>query len=304
MKLVATFSPTYGISQCLRLLGLPRSSWYARSKKQTDIRQKYQHLKPTLAKIIKAFPGYGYRRINAELHKQYQITINHKLLKKLLRVWGWSLKRHIKHPKPSGITKLLKTIGPSVNLIRLIANPQPFQVLVSDMTEIIYQGGKAYLAVFLDLVSKRIVGHAVSEHPDVKLILAAYSRAKVDLQNRQVNMSSIFYHQDQGSVYTSYEYVATTLADGITLSYSRVGSPQDNPACESFFGRWKAEYYQLINQAKTSWQVEHLIDETIDEYNTVRRHSSLNYQSPEQYIAQLLTTNHPSAITQMVMVNE
>lgn len=298
MSLVAQFSPAYGLTKCLNLLSLAKSSYFAMTKERSTIQEKYQRLKPTIENIIDDYPAYGYRRIQVELTKKHHIIINHKLLKKLLRVWGLSLKRRIKPKQDSGIIKLLKLLGSDVNLIRLIAKPKLFETLTTDMTEVIYQGGQLYLAVILDLVSKRVIGWAVSEHPDTQLVLSAYQKAKTYLGEHHVNLNRSFMHQDQGSVYTSYEYVANLLNAGFTLSYSRVGCPQDNPEVESFFGRWKAEYLPIINQAQTQKEVKQLIDQTINEYNEKRRHSSLNYLSPDDFIKQLLTTNYSSLIPQ------
>lgn len=298
MSLVVQFSPIYGVTKCLSLLGLAKSSYCAMAKERPSLRRKYHHLKPTIERIIQQFPAYGYRRIQVELEEKHQIIINHKLLKKLLRVWGLSLRRRIKPKQESGIIKLLKLIGSDVNLIRLIAKPMLFETLATDMTEITYQGGKLYLAAILDLVGKRVIGWSASEHPDIQLVLMAYQNARAYLSEHKVDLSRSFIHQDQGSVYTSYEYVATLLKDGITLSYSRVGCPQDNPEVESFFGRWKAEYYPIVNQAQTQKEVKQLIDQTINEYNETRRHSSLNYQSPDNFIKQILTTNYSSLIPQ------
>ena len=92
------------------------------------------------------------------------------------------------------------------------------------------------------------------------------------------------FHQDQGSVYTSYAYVDKLLKAGARLSYSRKGTPGDNAAIESFFGRLKEEWGLTFAQAETEQEVIELINQAMESYNGDRLHSALDYQSPNEYI--------------------
>ena len=90
-------------------------------------------------------------------------------------------------------------------------------------------------------------------------------------------------HQDQGSQYTSYEYVDLVLKNKIILSYSTPGTPTDNPGQESFFGRLKDESQAEFNETKNFKQLKKLMQNKMNYYNKKRLHTSLKNQSPKKF---------------------
>lgn len=132
------------ISFCLRTLKVPSSSYYyclgQTEDKETAFQKKYQGLRKKVNKIIRQHPRYGYRRIQQELSKQ-GVLINHKPLKKLLKIWNLQRLRKVKSPKPSPLSQYIKALGAKVNLISRLIDIQIFQVILSDFTEIICQFG-------------------------------------------------------------------------------------------------------------------------------------------------------------------
>ncbi len=94
---------------------------------------------------------------------------------------------------------------------------------------------------------------------------------------------NIIVHQDRGSQYTSHDYVDIVLKNKFILSYSKPGTPTDNPGQESFFGRLKDESRDEFLEAKDFKELERLVKKKIDYYNKKRLHTSLNLQSPKKF---------------------
>ena len=285
-----------GVAVCCRLIGLARSSYYAKVNQPTSeerLNRKYAHLKNLVKKIIEANPAYGYRRIQDELKDKYKITLNHKPLKTLLKLWGLSLRRTVKRPEKSGIQEILDFLGVKANLLKTLGNILPFSLIYTDMTEIIYARGKLYLIVYLDHLTKKVLGYGLSHHPDTNLALKAYQMMKLtikrELRRLNLKLKEIVVHQDQGSIYTSYLYVDQLLKDDFALSYSRKGTPTDNPEMESFNGRFKTENKQVFLEAETAKEVTKLVEEQLFYYNQKRRHSRLLNTSPNNFIKNLTT---------------
>lgn len=153
----------------------------------------------------------------------------------------------------------------------------PNTVWVSDITYIRTGEGWLYLAMILDLFSRRIVGYAMSSSIDRTLVLAALDNA---LASRSLPKELLF-HSDRGSQYASDDFQEKLRAHGITWSMSRRGNCWDNAVAESFFGTLKSETeeeYETRLEARTS------ITDYIDNfYNLERMHSSLDYLSPIEY---------------------
>ena len=148
-----------------------------------------------------------------------------------------------------------------------------------DITYIWTAEGWLYLAVVLDLYSRRIVGWAMSDRMTGDLTLAALRMAL----NQRQPAEGLMQHSDQGSQYTSAAYQAVLSAHGILVSMNGVGSWYDNAPVESFIGTLKTEWvhhqtYLTREQARTD--VFHYIEGF---YNPRRRHSALGYLSPEEF---------------------
>lgn len=249
---------------------------------------KYEWLKSKIRKIIKDNSYYGIRRIKAELYTKYKIIIGKENLGKLLRLWGLSLKRKAKKKKISALQALLLKLKNRTNiLIRSIVN-RPLQAISSDITEIKYKNGQAkcYLCVHKDVYGQLVYGHDVSEKMQTELVLSSFTKAcnyiKSKLKYKQKQRDKIIFHQDQGSQYTSYEYVETVLNFG-KISYSTPGTPTDNPGQESFFGRFKEENADEILDLKTLKEVKKFINKKIRYYNNKRIHTSIGHKSPKAF---------------------
>jgi len=150
---------------------------------------------------------------------------------------------------------------------------------VGDIMFIATASGWLYLAVLLDLYSRRVVGWAMSERIDQQLVLDALNMALGQCRPP----AGLIHHTDQGRQYSSTAYVETLKKHGMVQSMSRRGNCYDNAAAESFFSSLKNE---LVNHCsfRTRDEARSAVFEYIEVfYNRQRRHQSLNYVSPADY---------------------
>jgi putative transposase len=156
----------------------------------------------------------------------------------------------------------------------------PNQVWVADLTYVPTGAGWLYVAVILDLWSRRVVGWATANTLATSTALAALRMA---LQHRQPSLG-LLHHSDRGVPYASVEYREWLKNSGIQASMSRDGKPYDNAAMESFMGTYKRECVRLAQrQGGYADHAEAAADffEYVEcYYNRQRRHSALDYQTP------------------------
>ena len=161
------------------------------------------------------------------------------------------------------------------------------RVWVGDITFVPTAEGWLYLAVLIDLYSRRVVGWAMSERIDQQLVLDALNMA---LLQRRVK-PGLIHHTDQGRQYSSAAYLAVLNEHGMIASMSRRGNCYDNAVAESFFSSLKNE---LIHHSsfRTRGEARTAIFEYIEVfYNRQRRHQSLDYCSPVDYERKAVSTN-------------
>ena len=155
----------------------------------------------------------------------------------------------------------------------------PDESWVTDITFIWTRQGWLYLAVILDVFSRRVVGWATGQHVDRHLALAALDMALA----KRCPGRGLVHHSDRGSTYASRDYRRALRSRGIKCSMSRKGDCWDNAVAESFFATLKREMEEI--DSLESWAAANLsIGEYIDGfYNPRRRHSALNYSSPIEF---------------------
>ena len=155
-------------------------------------------------------------------------------------------------------------------------------VWAADMTACATGEGWCYLAIVLDLASRRVIGWAVRRAPTQDLVTAALRDALVHRRPR----TALLHHSDRGSQYASRAYRELLARHRITASMSRVGDCWDNAPVESFFSTFKAEAFP-----ERLWGDAHeavgAIGDYIDFYNRRRLHSGLGFQSPIDFEARL-----------------
>jgi putative transposase len=261
---------------------LPRSSYYYNSKKQ-ELFPEDQILVNRIEEITEEFPKAGYRKVTRQLHRE-AVPVNHKKVHRIMREKGLLVKktkRFVKttdsnHPYPvyPNLTKDLRAT--SLN-----------QVWVADITYIRIAVGFVYLAVILDLCSRKAVGYAISRNIDTALSLSALRMA---IQSRNP-LPGVIHHSDRGVQYAAHDYVDELKSHSFQISMSRSGNPYDNAFAESFMKTVKTEEVYLW-EYRTLEDVLRRLPYFIEQvYNQKRLHASLNYVPPVEYEAMLINQN-------------
>ena len=166
------------------------------------------------------------------------------------------------------------------NLLNREFTPKcPDKAWASDITYIATGEGWLYLAVVMDLYSRKIVGWSMADHMRSDLVLDALNSA---LSQRRPQTGAL-HHSDRGVQYASHVYQTSLKGAGMVCSMSAKGECYDNAVVESFFGSLKTELVYLT-QFKTRDEARKEIFEYIEVfYNRQRLHSTLGYRSPEEY---------------------
>ena len=265
----------YGIRLMCRLMQVSASGYYAWRKRSPSKRaEEDADLEKEIIKIHEqSHEIYGYRRIHQalrELGKKVSRRRVARLMRRLQRQ-GRQYRRYVVTTKPG---KRLPDVPD--RLQRKFEVPKPNKAWVSDITYIRTGQGWLYLAVILDLFSRRVVGWSMAPTLSQELTLMALRMA---LQSRRP-LTGLIHHSDRGSQYTSHDYQLLLQGHQVQPSFGKVGDCFDNAVAESFFGSLKSEwlYFQRFHtrqQAMTS--IFYYIESF---YNRQRRHSALGYLSP------------------------
>ena len=166
-------------------------------------------------------------------------------------------------------------------LQQVFVAPAPNRIWAGDLTAIATRAGWVYLAVILDLYSRRVIGWAMSARPDQQVALTALQMAMTHRRPRP----GLIHHTDQGATYTSVAYQRQLVQTGLLASMSRKGNCYDNAVVESFFSTLKNE---LVHERDyhTREEAQAEVFEFIEVfYNRQRLHQTLGYVSPVQFEA-------------------
>jgi len=231
---------------------------------------------------------YGSPRIYREL-KASGIKVSLNKVATLMQQNGIYAHASHRHKK----TKLARnTHGFTANILdRHFIAHKPNEKWVSDTTFIPTRQGWLYLATIIDLYSRKVIGWSMANNNNTDLVTSALLMA---VKNKPKN-HKVLLHSDQGSTYRADNYLSLFRANNIQQSMSAKGNCHDNAVAESFFKTLKTE---LVNEQ--SYQSRADARQSIFEYievfyNRIRRHSTLNYQSPESFEKTFYNTN-PSPV--------
>jgi len=281
------------VTNLCRTLGVSRSGYYGYLESKNNMakikKEKEEIVKNQIEQIVLKFPRYGYRRITRELIRR-GFNINHK---PVLRIMGEN-DLLCKHKKKFVVTtdsnhdlkiypNLLKFKNRNGEWEKL-AVAKINQVWVSDITYIsLTSGGFVFLAVILDLHSRKIVGWNLGENLSTELIVSALQMA---ISTRKPP-AGLIHHSDRGVQYCSGEYTGILKTNNFLISMSRKGNPYDNAVCESFNKTLKWDEVRLNeyeNYLEAKLRIDNFIKVT---YNQERLHSSINYRTPEEFESDL-----------------
>jgi putative transposase len=279
-RFIKKHSDTFPVVKMAETLGIHRSRYY-RWLQTSDTRSLKAQQENALIAQIKEIQddsrfSLGTPRITKELKKK-GISTNHKRVSRILRENSLNhrAKKRFRITTDSGHNY---KVSPNL-LNRDFSATAPNQKWVSDITYLWTQEGCLYLCVVIDLYSRKVVGWANSSRIDADLLLMAFWRA---VQNRNPGKNLIF-HSDRGSQYCSKRFRTALKSLEIKQSMSRKGNCWDNACAESFFKSLKTEWF-YDEQFKTRQEANNMLFEYIEIfYNRRRMHSSLGYDSPEEY---------------------
>jgi putative transposase len=269
------------ISVMCDVLDVTRSGYYAwktrpasdRKKKQMELTKKIRLAHDASRKT------YGSPRVHAQLMSQGESACLNTIAKRMKEAGIRVKPRKAFVPRTTVSDSSHQTY--SNELDRAFDSALPNQKWVSDITYVPTLQGWLYLAVVIDLCSRKVVGYAMSDHLRSELASDALAMA---IQSRRPDQG-LLHHSDRGVQYTSEDYQRLLGECGMRSSMSGVGQCWDNAVAESFFGTLKQEHvndkcYATRSQARSS------VFEWIEcWYNRRRLHSSLGYQSPETFEA-------------------
>lgn len=270
---------------------MSKNTYYNHKHPDERFADKFEHIKTQVKKIIVKNSAYGVQRIKQALWDKHKIEVGRDALGRLLKLWRLGLPRKLRTSKKSVVKEILEALADRVNLLIRTKITAPFHAITSDITEIVYDQGrsKAYLAVHKDVFGQLVYGYEIGETMEAKLVISSFRKAISAIKQLIKKMpDELFCHQDQGSQYTSHEYVEEVLKNKIVLSYSTPGTPTENPGQESFFGRMKDECKDELLEMKTFEELKKLIVRKIRYYNNERIHTSINLQSPKKFTSNFI----------------
>lgn len=268
----------FGVEKMCRVLRVSRSgyySWRNRGLSQRELR--HERLMPEIKRVFKnSRKTYGSPRVYKVLREEGQGCGRHQV-ERLMRKNGITPKRRRRYKKTTD-SKHNYPIVP--NLVQRVFEAEALNRLwTSDITDIWTEEGWLYLAVVLDVCSRRIVGQGMSGRRQEELVVGALKQA---LGYRQVGEGLIF-HSDQGSQFAGATCRKLLDNHHVTPSMSRKGDCYDNAITESFFHTLKTEFVYL-ERFQTREEAKFKIFEYIEIfYNRQRLHSSIDYKTPVDF---------------------
>lgn len=255
----------------MRAIGLSPKCWKEVScAKKEEAPEAIWRLK--IERILSETPCYGYRKVTAALKKAGD-GVNHKKIMRLMRETGLKQKKRRWKPRTTDSRHTLRVFP---NIIKDIVPLYPHHLWVADITYVQLPHGFCYVAIVLDVFTRKVVGWSIATTMETALVIEALEMAlKVG--------TPLLHHSDRGGQYCAIDYVTRLEHIGTKISMADTGVSVDNPFAESFNRTLKVEEvylqrYENIDEARAS--IATFIN---DVYHAKRLHQSLNYQTPDEF---------------------
>jgi putative transposase len=274
-RFIANEATTYPVAILCRALEVSRSGYYA--WKERPARQ--DQLAPQVEEVFwQNSRRYGSRRITAELREQ--TVIGRHRVRRLMREQGLRAIQPRRFVPRTTDSRHGQRMSPNLLVEREIIVDRPRQVIVGDITYLPLQNGQwAYLATWMDLFSRKILGWQVASSMTAELVIEALKKAII----REHLPAGLIVHSDRGGQYVDAELRNLLKRQGFEQSMTRADETYDNAHAESLFSRYKTE----LLEDGAFCDLEQARSETFayieGYYNRTRRHSALGYLSPENF---------------------
>lgn len=277
-QLVHAERALYPVAFSCRVLGVSRSGYYRWSGATVSMRARAdEKLSAEVREIHGEHKGrYGSPRVHRELRAR-GCRVGRKRVARLMRQEGLRGRTPRRFRKTTD-SRHRHRIAPNL-LARDFTASAPNKVWVGDMTYVPTRDGWLYLAVLLDLFSRRAVGWAMSDHIDTELALNALEMA----HDQRRPAAGLIHHTDRDGRYASDDYQAALWEKEMNPSMSGKADCWDNAVAESFFATLEKELLadeSLKTRAETRTEIADYIESY---YNNTRRHSYLDYVSPLEF---------------------
>jgi putative transposase len=269
---------TFRVGSMCRVLKVSRSGYYVWRAREPSTREidDRRHAK-SIREVHRASRGtYGSPRVYEALQQAGTPCGKHRVAR-IMREEG--LRGRAARRFRSVSTKRSETPAPPNRLAGSFTASRPNEIWVGDLTQVRTREGWLFLAILLDLYSRKIVGYATAARPQQEIALAALAMAVA----ARKPSPGLLHHTDRGGQYLSAEYQDQLDGHGIIASMSRPGRCEENAVAESFFHTLKAEWIHHFDFATREQARLAIFDYVEGFYNPSRLHSTLNYHSPDQY---------------------
>ena len=267
----------HAVSRMCRVLGVSPSGYYAwRGRGPSRRARRDEVLRDTIGKIHDDSRGtYGVPRVHAELRSQGW-RVGRKRVARLMRESG---RAGVSRRRGTRTTCVDRSQGAAPDRVeRQFTADAPDRIWVADITYVPTWAGFLYLAIVLDVYSRKVVGWAMANHLRTELVLAALNMALA-----QRRPESVIHHSDKGTQYTSLAFGKRCREMGVLASTGTAGDCYDNAMAESFFATLECELIER-RSLRTHGEARMAIFQFIEGwYNTKRRHCGLGYLSPNEF---------------------
>jgi len=277
------------VSTLCKIAGVSRSGYYNYRQSQVKWSIKEMNDQEEFERIKEA---YNYRRrskgakgIKMILNNVFGITMNLKKIRRLMKKYGLFCKIRKANPYRRMMKALQTNCVFDNQLNREFKQTVPRKIFLTDITYLFYNHGKrAYLSSIMDLATREIGSHKVSETMNIPFVLDS---VHILADETSIPMAKDAYiHSDQGAHYTSHKFQELIKDSHLGQSMSRRGNCWDNAPQESFFGHMKDELN--LDQCHSYQELESEVDDYMDYYNNDRCQWGLARMTPVQYCSFLL----------------
>ena len=258
------------------MIGLSPSTYYAKPKVPRELRERQDaELRDQIERVQAELSPPGYRSVLRYLRRQGS-PVGERKVRRIMKKYGL----HAKLKRAFVVTtdsKHSHRVYPNLLPGRTVMGLD--EVWTADLTYIRIGNGFVYLAMILDLYSRRVIGWSISKRIDGELALAALRMAIVQRKPKP----GCIHHSDRGVQYLCEEYVALLKEHGFWISNSAKGNPYDNAWTERFMRTLKQEEVYLANYETYLDVIENLPRFIEEVYNEKRIHSGINYLTPVEF---------------------